>query len=70
MLTKKQIQAYLQSPVHCPYCGSQDIVGRARDYEGNYVYQGIKCQVCGRTWTDEYTLTGITEEPEEGRTDE
>ena len=70
MLTDEQVQAYLQASHKCPCCKSQDIEGGAFDFEGDHVYQDIKCNRCGRTWTDEYTLTGITEPPEEGETDD
>ncbi len=61
MLTDEQVQAYLKASHKCPYCKSQEIEGGAFDVEADHVYQDIKCIGCGRTWTDEYTLSGITE---------
>lgn len=65
MLTDEQIQAYLGASHKCPYCRSPDIVGGSYEHEGDHIYQDVKCLACGPTWTDEYTLSGITEmEPE------
>jgi transposase-like protein len=61
MLTDEQRQAYLRANHKCPYCRNEDIVGGSYEYEGDHIYQDVKCLVCGRTWTDEFTLTGITE---------
>ena len=49
----------------CPYCGSDKIEGSDISTNVGNMYQDIYCQNCGRQWTDEYTLTGITEEPKE-----
>jgi transposase-like protein len=45
----------------CPFCKSGNIEGTAGfDYAGDMIFQDITCNSCGETWTDEYTLTGIT----------
>jgi hypothetical protein len=63
MLSDEQKQAYLKANHKCPYCGCDDISGGSYDYDGDKVYQDVRClhPACGRTWTDEYTLTGLTE---------
>jgi transposase-like protein len=63
-LTDEQRQNYLkQDGVRCPYCNTTDIesLGPA-EVSSSGVFQDIHCNGCGRNWTDEYTLTGITEE--------
>lgn len=48
---------------HCPYCGGSQIEGGSVDVDGNSASQEIRCldEACGRSWYDEYTLTGIVE---------
>ena len=63
-LTKAQKQAYLKASHKCPYCGSDNIEGGEHDYSGDMVFQDVVCRDCEKSWTDEYTLTGITESEE------
>lgn len=62
MITKEQKQKYLQSRgVRCPFCESDQIEGDHIDVCAAGAYQPIYCLVCDRSWTDEYTLTDISE---------
>ena len=56
-----QTVAYLQASHLCPYCHSNDISGGPLERNDDHVYQDITCHACGRSWTDEYTLTGLLE---------
>ena len=58
----KRREQYLNNPTACPYCDSENIVAGEFQIGGvTSVFQAIQCSQCCRTWTDEYTLTGITE---------
>ena len=45
---------------HCPRCKSDQIEGRAFDFEGNEVSQRVVCMDCGLEWSDIYRLTNIS----------
>ena len=61
-LTPQAIKLYvINEGSHCPFCGSLNIEGEGHDYEGNMFFENVNCNACGEEWTDEYTLTGITE---------
>ncbi len=55
-------QKYLDSNGQiCPHCDSINIdVYSGIQVDSNFAYQDVKCLSCGKTWTDEFTLTGIT----------
>ena len=62
MLTKKQVDDYLKSPIpKCPYCGSREIVGNAVEVTRSAASQEIRCHGCEKTWFDLYALAGIEE---------
>lgn len=62
-LTKEQIKKYLDDPLHCPNCDN-DIRVVGDDAYGDYnVWRSIKCDGCGAIYTEEYTLTGLEENP-------
>jgi len=61
-LTAEQIKTYLANDTKCPYCGSESLNGGERTLALGRASQAMQCDTCGRGWTDEYTLTGITEE--------
>ena len=42
--------------VHCPYCGSEDIVGGSIQIDIAVAWQPITCSACGRKWNDIYTI--------------
>jgi transcription elongation factor Elf1 len=61
-ITKEQEAKYLaEGGGICPFCHSQDITGGSVEIEGRVAYQDVSCNICDESWTDEYTLTGITE---------
>jgi transposase-like protein len=64
-LTEEQRAQYiLEGGVSCPFCRESDLHCGEVTVDGGYCFQNATCAECGATWTDEYTLTGITyEEP-------
>lgn len=62
-LTPKQIKEYVEAGgTHCPACWSPEIVGGEPQISDSSIYRDIECRTCAETWTEEFTLTGITEE--------
>lgn len=60
-LTKKKIKEYVKSGgVSCPYCDSKDIRAGETDTQDDAIFRNVVCENCGKQWTDEYTLTGMT----------
>lgn len=48
--------------VRCPHCNSDDLsCGEVRTGDVT-MYRGVVCGSCKKEWTDEYTLTGVTDE--------
>ena len=63
-LTVDEIENYIKGDgLECPYCGCNDLsVGRIGEpSDGAVAFQNIECCDCHKEWTEEYTLTGITE---------
>ena len=61
-LTEKQKELHVEEGGKvCPYCRSHGISGGAVTVEGRKAWQEVECDECGHIWTDEYTLSGITE---------
>jgi transposase-like protein len=62
-LTKEKIQNYIKNNgLICPYCGSSSIhISSEIEVHREMAYQNVKCIDCEKEWTDEFTLTGITE---------
>jgi len=62
-LTKEEVDKYVGvHGVYCPFedCGSRNIEGYGSfDMDANSAWQDIHCNDCGRSWTDEYSLTGV-----------
>lgn len=44
----------------CLNCGSEDISGGYIEIEFSHAFQKITCSECGYSWTDEYTLTSVS----------
>lgn len=55
-------EKYLKNPNACPYCNSENITAGHITAEDSTAYRDVKCTACNTTWTEEFTLTGITEE--------
>jgi transposase-like protein len=63
MLSDAQKQDYiLGGGHHCPYCASHNIT--ALIFEGEDSGQPVRCEDCGKEWTDIYKLVDIKEETE------
>jgi transcription elongation factor Elf1 len=60
MLTAKQKTAYIKSPLHCPYCNSQDITSGEVDWD-EPVGITVTCEHCGKRWLELREVTGIEE---------
>lgn len=62
MLTKKQEEAYINHPLRCPNCGSEEIsTVSPMECDDNYAWQSVECDACESMWVDGYTLTSISE---------
>jgi hypothetical protein len=62
-MSQDQLKAYLENNgFQCPFCGSNalDAAGE-HSHSENMIYQSVTCPKCKAEWTDEYTLTGVTE---------
>jgi transposase-like protein len=61
-LTREEIRKYVEGGgLHCPYCGSTDMVILGRESDDDGLRQDVVCHGCGREWADWYTLTDILE---------
>jgi len=55
-------QKYIKSGgSKCPVCDSTSITGCGSIELDDGAWQNVECENCGATWTDIYTLTGITD---------
>ncbi len=43
----------------CLNCGEHDIEGDSVEIDAGAATQGVRCNVCGHYWVDEYTLTSV-----------
>jgi len=60
--TESEAKEYVENGGRkCPKCNGEEIEGDSIEVNDNKVYQSIWCRICNAEWTDEYTLTGITE---------
>lgn len=47
----------------CPFCKSRDLFTKGSpELQESGVEQNVGCEACGKEWTEEYALTGFTEE--------
>ena len=60
-LTKEQIESYNNNPNHCPYCGSENIVGHSIEVDWKGAWQAVSCEDCGKDWNDTFVFNGIEE---------
>ncbi len=61
MLTKKETADYVKAGGgHCPFCNLSNLYYGDFDYEAGGIEQQVECLDCRKTWSDEYTLSGIT----------
>lgn len=47
----------------CPHCGSENLEGGRVQADGPIAWCGVSCLACEREWTDQYTLSGVSDEP-------
>lgn len=58
----KTLKEYLDNNANlCPYCDSDEISGEEGEFESTVGYRNVSCRDCGRSWTEEFSLTGVTE---------
>jgi hypothetical protein len=61
-MTQEQAESYLASGgIVCPFCKSENLGGGEYEMGQGIVFLPIHCNDCGEGWTDEYSLTGVTE---------
>ena len=66
-MTQEQAEHYLATGgVICPLCESEDLHMGETDATQGMVFIPVRCEACGGNWTDEYSLTGVTEEAVSG----
>jgi transposase-like protein len=46
---------------YCPFCDSSNISGGDGEFQSTTAYRNILCKDCGEVWTEEFSLTGVTE---------
>jgi len=66
-MNKEQLAKYMAaSGLGCPFCDSPDLhTGEMTfGYDVAKVYVPVHCNRCSKEWTDEYTLTGVSEATE------
>ena len=51
--------------IKCPYCRSEDTTSEGLDADGDLARATVACNKCGKSWTDEFTLTGYSPGEEE-----
>jgi transcription elongation factor Elf1 len=61
-LSEEKVAEYLQAPIKCPYCGSDNITSGHIEGESTSAWADVTCNACGAYWRDIYTLTSIIEE--------
>lgn len=62
-LSEAEKQKYVDtSGMHCPYCGSTQMSVGEPQMDGPCAWCDIECDDCGKSWTDDYALVGITED--------
>ena len=45
----------------CPVCRGTDVEGGPVEIDGGSASQEIRCNTCGASWNDTYTLTGYND---------
>jgi hypothetical protein len=60
-MNKKQIEAYIKDPNHCPFCNSEDIKAGDYDFDGRQGWIEVSCNFCGKKWRDIYQLKEVEE---------
>ena len=67
-LTEQQKRDYIEGVgSECPFCADSGLIGGTIEIDSSIAWQPVECQGCKSTWNDEYTLTGISEEKQNGR---
>lgn len=62
------IEEYVKEAMLCPYCGSGRIESDRIEADGSGASARVQCHECKNRWTDEYTLTGYSDD-EKPKTD-
>jgi transcriptional regulator NrdR family protein len=56
------LKKYLNNPNSCPYCGSEEVQGGRFEPSDNKAWRNVRCLSCEKRWTEEFTITKITED--------
>lgn len=51
----------LNMGTRCPFCGSDQIVADATDFESSRIFRAIDCHNCEARWEEEYMLYSISQ---------
>lgn len=67
-MEKRTGNEYVENPGECPFCGSDEIDGGVdNSFESDSMISGgCKCNSCGKTWSESYTLDGWIENNDDG----
>lgn len=60
----KAKREYLKSPVHCPFCGSENLEAsglEVDDWDEYLAHFHVQCLSCKKAWRDEYKLVDVEE---------
>lgn len=57
--TKEQKEKYIDSPNHCPDCGSDQLEGGPFMSDCDCAWQDISCLSCDTEWSDIYKLIDV-----------
>lgn len=44
----------------CPWCRSASLKAGRIEVDGDSAWQPVTCESCGKSWTDDYRLSGFT----------
>lgn len=66
VLTDEQHRRYVVlKGIRCPYCDSKELITGEFHADGENAWQAVVCEGCKKEWTDNYSLTDITEDDDE-----
>lgn len=52
-------EKYLKNPDQCPFCDSHEIEAGWANFEHIYAYRKVKCNDCGKVWTEKFKMVSV-----------